>query len=227
MHYQLDFTSVFMALPLLLKGIWLTITLSFLATVFGFMLGTLCAIGRRGTRRWLARLCSIYVETIRNTPLLVQVFLLYFGLATLHFRLSAFIVALLALVINVGAYTSEILRAGIESLHKGQIEAAECLGLSKAQIYWHVILRPATERVYPALTSQFVLLMLATSIVSQISAEELMAVANGIQSDTFRSFETYIVVAAAYLGLSLLMRLGLWGFGQMVFPRRRRLGTPL
>jgi polar amino acid transport system permease protein len=127
----------------------------------------------------------------------------------------------------VGAYAAEIMRAGFDSIHKGQWEAAECLGLSKLQSYWHVALRPAMERVYPSLTSQFILLMLASSITSQISAEELTAAANFIQSDTYRPFETYIVVAVIYLVLSLVMRLVFWVLGQLIFPRRRRLGTSL
>ena len=113
------------------------------------------------------------------------------------------------------------------SIPRGQIEAAEGLALSRAQIYWHVVLWPAIERVYPALTSQFVLLMLASSVTSQISAEELTAVANYVQSDTYRAFETYILVAIAYVFLSLLMRGGFWLLGLALFPRRRRLGTAL
>ena len=103
------------------------------------------------------------------------------------------------------------MRAGFDSIPRGQIEAAECLACTRLQIYWHVVLLPAIERVYPALTSQFVLLMLASSVTSQISAEELTAVANYVQSDTYRSFETYILVAVVYLALSLLMRAGLLG----------------
>ena len=164
-------------------------------------------------------------EVLRNTPLLVQVFLVFFGLASLGFKVSAFAAALLTLVINVAAYTCEIMRAGMDSIHKGQIEAAECLGLTRRQVYWHVVLRPAMEKVYPALTSQFVLLMLASSITSQISVEELTAVAARVQSETFRPFEAYILVAVAYLALSLLMRLGLWVFGQIVFTRQRKLGN--
>jgi polar amino acid transport system permease protein len=119
------------------------------------------------------------------------------------------------------------MRAGIDAIPVGQIEAAQGLALSRAQIYWHIMLLPAAERVYPALTSQFVLLMLASSVTSQISAEELTAVANYIQSDTYRAFETYIVVAIAYIVLSLVMRTGFWALGLLLFPRRRRLGTPL
>jgi polar amino acid transport system permease protein len=164
---------------------------------------------------------------IRNTPLLVQIFIVYFGLASLGLKLGAELSAIIALVINVGAYTTEIMRAGIESIGKTQLEAADCLGLTRIQTVLHVVLLPAMERVYPALSSQFVLLMLASSITSQISAEELTAAANRIQSDTFRSAETYLVVAAAYLVLSLLMRCLFWGAGRCAFARRRRLGPPL
>jgi polar amino acid transport system permease protein len=224
---KLDFSVVLERWPLFVDGALLTIQLALAATVIGFAIGTLCAIGRRSNIAWLVRACGIYVEVIRNTPLLVQIFLVYFGLSSLGLSLPAFTVAIIALVINVGAYTTEIMRAGFDSIPKGQIEAGECLGLSRLQVYWHVILLPAVERVYPALTSQFVLLMLASSICSQISAEELTAVANYVQSDTYRAFETYILVAAVYIALSLLMRLGFWGLGMILFPRRRKLGTPL
>jgi polar amino acid transport system permease protein len=227
MKYTFDFSSVLAQWPLFMHGAWLTIKLALLATVLGFTIGTLCAIGRGSPNRFIAKACGVYVEIIRNTPLLVQIFLVYFGLASVGLKVPAFVAAVLAMVINIGAYTTEIMRAGIDSIHKGQIEAAECLALSRAQIYWHVILRPAMERVYPALTSQFVLLMLATSITSQISAEELTAIANRVQSDTFRSFETYVVVAVFYLVLSLLMRVGFWGVGQALFTRRRKIGTTM
>src|SRR5690606_29993398 len=115
---------------------------------------------------WLRAIVGSYVEVIRNTPLLVQSYFLIFGMSSIGMRLPIMVGAILALVINIGAYTCEIVRAGIESIHKGQLEAAECLGLSPAQVYWHIILRPAVERVYPALTSQYVLLMLVTSILS-------------------------------------------------------------
>ncbi|MCY1277116.1 Glutamine transport system permease protein GlnP [compost metagenome] len=227
MHYQFDFTALLAYWPDLLAGAATTLGLSVASTLCGFGLGVLCAIGRTGTAAGLARACGVYVEAIRNTPLLVQIFIVYFGLASVGFKVGAFTAATVALVINVGAYTAEIVRAGIESIPKGQLEAAECLALSRTQILLHVVLPPAVERVWPALTSQYVLLMLASSITSQISAEELTAVANRVQSDTFRSVETYLVVAAAYLALSLVMRALFWAAGRAAFPRRRRLGTPL
>jgi len=227
MGIELDFPAVLQRWPAFLGGALLTLELALFATVFGALLGTLAAVGRGAHRALIPGACKVYVEAIRNTPLLVQIFLVYFGLASVGLKLSAFTVAVAALTINVGAYTAEIMRAGFEAIPRGQIEAAEGLALSRLQIYWHIILLPAVERVYPALTSQFVLLMLASSVCSQISAEELTAVANYIQSDTYRAFETYIIVAVLYIILSLVMRAGFWGLGLVLFPRRRRLGTPL
>jgi polar amino acid transport system permease protein len=227
MSLQLDFPAVLERWPSFLAGAALTLELAVFATVLGALFGTLAAIGRGSHSALIASACKVYVESIRNTPLLVQIFLVYFGLASLGLKLSAFTVAVAALTINVGAYTAEIMRAGFEAIPRGQIEAAEGLALSRLQIYWHIILLPAIENVYPALTSQFVLLMLASSVCSQISAEELTAVANYIQSDTYRAFETYIIVAVLYIILSLVMRAGFWGLGLVLFPRRRRLGTPL
>lgn len=223
----LDFDSVLSRWPMMVDGALLTIRLATAATLIGFVIGTFSAIARRSETPWLRRASSLYVEVIRNTPLLVQIFLVYFGLASVGLKLPVVTVAMAALTINVGAYVTEIMRAGFDSIHKGQLEAAECLALNRRQMYWHIVLRPAMERVYPALTSQFVLLMLASSVCSQISAEELTAVANFIQSDTYRPFETYMLVAAFYLGLSLVMRVGFWCLGLVLFPRRRRLGTAL
>ncbi len=227
MGVELNFQDVLARWPMLLSGALLTMELAALATAIGLVIGIAGAIGRRSVHRAVAAPWGFYVELVRNTPFLVQIFLVYFGLSSVGLQLAAFTVAVTALAINVGAYTTEIMRAGFDAVPKGQIEAGECLGLSRLQVYWHVILLPAVERVYPSLTSQFVLLMLASSVVSQISAEELTAAANFIQSDTYRAFETYIVVAVIYVLLSLTLRGGFWALGQVIFPRRRRLGTPL
>jgi polar amino acid transport system permease protein len=227
MQYDLDFAAPLGYWQPLLAGAATTLGLTVTATVLGFGLGVACAIARTGRSPAGARVAGAYVEAIRNTPLLVQIFIVYFGLASVGIKLGAFTAATVALVVNVGAYTAEIVRAGIESVPRSQREAAECLALSRWQLLRHVVLPPAIERVWPALTSQYVLLMLASSITSQISAEELTAVANRVQSDTFRSVETYLIVAAAYLVLSLVLRVLFWAVGSVAFPRRRRLGTPL
>ena len=225
MGYQLDFSFLVDNWPAFVAGAWLTIRLTVASIALGFAVGATCAVLRVYGHPLVRRMVAIYVEIIRNTPLLVQIFFIYFGVASLGLRLSAEFSAVLALVINGGAYTTEIMRAGIEAIPRTQLEAAECLGLNRLQVISHVVMLPAVERVYPALTSQFVLLMLASSITSQISAEELTATANFVQSDTYRSFEVYIVVAATYLALSLLYRASFWAIGTVLFVRRRKLGT--
>jgi len=222
-----DFSVVLLRWQMLVDGMALTAQLALITTITGFLIGTTCAIARRSGGPAHRRIATVYVESIRNTPFLVQIFVIYFGLSSLGYSFGAIIVAVLALTVNVGAYTAEIMRAGFDSIQKGQWEAGECLGLSPVQLYWHVGLRPAMERVYPALTSQFILLMLASSVTSQISAEELTAAGNFIQSETYRPFETYLVIAVIYLFLSLAMRALFWALGMALFPRRRRLGTPL
>lgn len=231
MNYSFDFSFLWDAENSywqdLLHGSLLTLKMTALAIFLGFLFGTLCAVARTGPLKLPRRIVAIYVEIIRNTPLLVQTFWLFFGLAALGFRLTAFTAAVIALTLNVGAYSSEIIRAGIESIRKGQIEAADSLGLSRTRMLLDVVLPPAIERVLPALTSQFVLMMLATSIMSQISAEELMAAASRTQSSTFRGFEIYIVVAIIYLVLSMLLRLAIKVLAWIAFPRRRRLSTSI
>nr|WP_196242139.1 amino acid ABC transporter permease [Azospirillum oleiclasticum] len=186
-----------------MAGAWLTVQLSIGAMVLGLAVAILCALGRTSGPKPVRWLITAYVEVVRNTPFLVQIFLVFFGLPAAGIRLSPDMAALFAMVVNVGAYATEIIRAGIESIHKGQIEAGLALGLKRLQVFRYVVLKPALRTVYPALTSQFILLMLGSSVVSAISAEELTSIANNIQSQTFRSFEVYIVVTVIYLGLAL------------------------
>lgn len=227
MNYQFDFWALVPYWRDFLSGAIMTLQLTVFSVVLGLVIGILCAVARRSTLRWLRSLTGLYVEVIRNTPFIVQIFFIFFGLSSIGIRMPIVVAAVFALVINVGAYTAEIVRAGMDSIHPSQIEAAESLGLSKFQIYRDIILMPAIERVYPALSSQFILMMLTTSIASQISAEELTGIANNIQSNTFRSLETYVVVALLYIAITYLMRLAFHCIGLVAFPRRRRLGTPL
>ncbi|MGV7214789.1 amino acid ABC transporter permease [Bradyrhizobium sp. UFLA05-112] len=227
MTYQFDFGAVLAYWPLLLEGVWTTLRLTFFSTVFGILIGAFCAVVRTGGPSWARAIVSLYVEFIRNTPLLVQSYFLIFGIASLGIRLPILVGATIALTVNIGAYTTEIVRAGIDSIHRGQLEAATCLGLSRAQTYLHVVIRPALERVYPALSSQYVLLMLASSIVSSVGVEELFGMSNRIQSETFRNFEIFVVLGIIYLMLAVLVRAGFTLLGLAMFPRRRKLGTPL
>ena len=207
MNYKFQFGDVFAAWPLLLEGTWATIQLSLSAMVLGLMLAIVCAWGKTAGPAPLRWLINAYIELIRNTPFLVQLFFFFFALPALGLRWSAHTAALTAMVINLGAYATEIIRAGIESIPKGQIEAGLALNLKQHQIFRHVILKPALRAIYPALSSQFILLMLSSAVVSAISADDLTSVAANLQSQTFRSFEIYIVVSAIYLVLSLAFSL--------------------
>jgi polar amino acid transport system permease protein len=202
-NYQLQFADVLAAWPLLLKGTWITLQLSLAATVLGLVVAILCAWGKTsgpGPVRWVV---NAYIELIRNTPFLVQLFFFFFALPAIGLRWSPYTAALTAMVVNLGAYATEIIRAGIEAIPKGQIEAGLALNLRPHQIFRLIILKPALRAIFPALTSQFILLMLSSSVVSVISADDLTSVAANLQSQTFRSFEIYIVVTLIYLGLAL------------------------
>jgi polar amino acid transport system permease protein len=203
MNYVFQFGDVFAAWPLLLKGTFSTLQLSILAMLMGLVVAILCAWGKTSGPRPLRFVINAYIELIRNTPFLVQLFFFFFALPALGLRWSAYTAALTAMVVNLGAYATEIIRAGIESIPKGQIEAGLALNLKRHEIFRFVILKPALKAIYPALTSQFILLMLSSSVVSAISADDLTSVAANLQSQTFRSFEIYIVVTVIYLGLAL------------------------
>jgi polar amino acid transport system permease protein len=149
----------------------------------------------------------------------VQLFFLYFGLAQIGLKMTAGQAALLAMVVNLGAYATEIVRAGIEAIAKGQWEAGLSLAMTRWQVFRHVVLLPALQKIYPALTSQFIIVMLGSSVVSQISAEELTFAGNFIQSRNFRSFEVYFVITAIYLVLALGFRQVFRLVGRRAFAR--------
>ncbi|WP_431270140.1 amino acid ABC transporter permease [Dankookia sp. P2] len=224
MGFQFQSGAVFARSDLLLEGLLQTLQLAGTAIVFGGLLGTLLAGLRSLAPRAAGMLIDIYVELIRNTPFLVQLLIIYFGLPSIGMKLSAEQAALIGLVVYLGAYVTEIVRAGIESVHKSQIEAGLSLALTRWQVFRYIVLAPAIARVWPALASQFVLVTLATSVCSFISVQELSAQASNIESDTFRSFETYITVAVIYLVVALALRGLLAGLGAVVFPAGSGLG---
>jgi polar amino acid transport system permease protein len=169
-------------------------------------LGIGCAWARTEGPGWLKRLVGAYVELIRNTPFIVQLFFLFFGLPSLGVRLSPESASVLVMVINLGAYAAEIVRAGIAATPRGQIEAAQSLALSARQVFLRVVLPPALQRVWPALVSQIVIVMLGSAVCGQISTPELSYAANLIQSRNFRAFESFIVGTLLYLALAVALR---------------------
>jgi polar amino acid transport system permease protein len=217
MDYDFQFNVIWQNWRLFLSGVWLTIQITSVATGLGLVIGMLMAGLQLMKNRAVSGIIQAYIEIIRNTPFLVQLFFVFFGLPTLGIRLSAGQAALIALTINIGAYATEIVRAGVESITKGQIEAGRSLGLSGLQIFIYVILKPALMTVYPALTSQFILIMLNSAVISVISAQELAYQAKFLQSRTFRSFEIYFFVTFLYLGLAYLFRMAFGLFSKVFF----------
>lgn len=221
MAYQFQFGPVLAHLDLLAEGVLMTIELSAAAIFFGTAMGIVIAGVRWMHAGRIGKLIDAYVEIVRNTPFLVQLFILYFGLPAINLQVSATEAALIGMIINLGAYSTEIFRAGIGSIHRSQVEAGLSLGMTRLQIFRHVILKPSVAKVYPALCSQFVLMMLASSVTSAVSTQELSSMAAQIDSETFRSIEVYTIVTLIYLGLALLFKAVLTLIGHLIFSRRR------
>jgi polar amino acid transport system permease protein len=208
-----DFPAVLAEWPLLAKGVGVTVVLTAISATLGVGLGTACAWARWQGPAWLRAIVAVYVELIRNTPFIVQLFFIFFGLPSLGVKLSPEFASVLAMVINLGAYSAEIVRAGVATTPKGQIEAAQSLALSEAQVFTRVVLPPALKRVWPALVSQIIIVMLGSAVCGQISTAELSYAANLIQSRNFRAFEAFIIATLIYLALSMLLRKLLNWFG--------------
>jgi polar amino acid transport system permease protein len=206
MAVTFDFLAVLTDWPLLLKGVAWTIALTAVSAVIGVVVGVACAWARSHGPAWLKLLAGAYVELIRNTPFIVQLFFVFFGLPAAGVRLSPEAASVIAMVVNLGAYAAEIIRAGIDATPRGQIEAAQSLALNRWQIFMRVVLPPALRKVWPALVSQIIIVMLGSAVCGQISTPELSYAANLIQSRNFRAFEAFIVATALYLLLSMAVR---------------------
>jgi polar amino acid transport system permease protein len=206
MAYHFDFLSTFDYTGVLVKGVETTVELIAVGGVIGVAVGIFGAWARTQGPRWLKPVVSAYVELIRNTPFLVQLFFIFFGLPSLGVQITEMQAAILAMVINLGAYSTEIIRAGVSAVARGQIEAGLSLAMTRTQVFRHIILRPALQKIWPALSSQIVIVMLGSAVSSQIAVEELSYAANFIQSRNFRAFEAYLVATAIYLAMAFLLR---------------------
>lgn len=226
MAYEMTFGPVLNRLPELLDGAVDTLLLSGQAIAIGLAVGMTVALIRVNGPRWADITGSVYVEAFRNTPLLVQLFLLFFGLPFAGIRLGADQAAIIAVSLNLGAYSTEIFRAGLLAIPKTQIEAGLALGLSRFQVMRYVVIVPALRIIYPALTGQLTLTLLGTSLVSAISATDLTLAGSMIESQTFRSLETFILVAIIYIVMTFAFRLLYWAIGLWLFRRRVPTGTP-
>jgi polar amino acid transport system permease protein len=219
---QLDFLAVLQQWPILAKGVAWTVALTAISATLGMAMGVVCAWSRVYGSSWLRAVAGTYVELIRNTPFIVQLFFIFFGLPAAGVRLSPEVASIIAMVVNLGAYSAEIVRAGIEATPRGQILAAQSLGMRPLRVFTSVVLPPALQNVWPAMVSQIIIVMLGSAVCGQISTEELSYAANLIQSRNFRAFESFIIAALIYLALAMLLRRLLQSVGKrFIFGRSR------
>ncbi|TKC92656.1 amino acid ABC transporter permease [Trinickia terrae] len=226
MSYTFDFSDFGVYTGMLARGGVVTLGLTAVSTVLGGIVGVAGAGVATSGPRWARALISAYVEAIRNTPFLVQLFFVFFGLPSLGVQINEIEAAVLAMTVNLGAYAIEIVRAGIDSIPRGQIQAAMALGLHRQQVYRHIVLPQALANVFPALLSQVLIVMLGSAVVSQISVPDLTYAANFVQSRNFRAFESYVVITVAYLVLSIVLRRVLGLLGARLFAGRAPRGQP-
>jgi polar amino acid transport system permease protein len=217
MTYTFHWEVPLQNLPQFLWGALATLEMSGVACLLGSLVAVSGALARLSKNKYLRRTATTYVEVIRNTPFIVQLFYVYFGLVTVGINLEAFSVAIITLTLNCGAYCTEIIRAGIQSIHRGQTEAGLSLGMTPWQVFRYVILMPTLRVIWPPLASQFIATMLGSSVVSAISAEELTYAGMMLESRTFRTFEIFFFITIVYFLMARLFSLLFSLTGQKVF----------
>ena len=183
--------------PLFLEGATTTVLLSFFSVIVGVGSGTLMALARLSTNQFLSKAAKVYIDIIRGTPLLVQLYLVYFGLATV-LDLNDFVSGVIAVSVNTTAYIAEIIRSGIQSVDKGQMEAARSMGMPKRMAMRQIILPQAMKNILPAIGNEFATLIKETSIVSLIGIHDLMYSSDTVRGATFTVFIPLLMTALLY-----------------------------
>lgn len=205
MNYTLNFNVIALNKMLFLKGAGITFLVSIIAIIFGFIIGLVCASIKSHEIKVASGFVNCYVEVIRNTPFLIQLSVIYFAFPAFGIMIKPLLAGIIALTINVGAYATEIIRAGIESISKDQINSGLALGMNRLQALRYIIIYPAMQKMFPALSTIFISLMLGSSILSAIATPELTSVAYRVTSFHFRHFEVFLFIAGTYLFLSVIL----------------------
>lgn len=207
MGYQFDFAALLPYAGEFAHGLLNTSRYAALSIFFGLLIGAVGALTLVYAQPFWRRLARCYVEFFRNTPSLVQLFIIYFGFPNLGLRLDAPTAAVISLSLYSGSYMTEILRSGLTSLPRGLTEAGEALGLGRRHIISHILALPALQNIFPALASQMVLTLIGTSLISQIGVEEIFHTGSLVESRTFRSFEIYLLICGLYFFAVSCMKL--------------------
>lgn len=203
----MDLEFIKMSVPVLTQGAIVTIELTVLTLIFGTIIGIIGALFKTSKYKVLNLIASFYTWMIRGTPMLLQIFIIYFGLPSIGIEMEAMTAGVLALSINCGAYMTEIIRGGIQSVDKGQFEASKTLGLSYGQTMMHVIIPQTIRIILPSVGNEFITINKDTSIVSTITLVELMRSSQVIASSSFRAMETYLLAGMFYLAMTTVLTL--------------------
>ena len=203
-QFNFEASVMWKSVPVLMNGAKLTIYITLIGLFFGFILGALAGIGKISRNKFIHRLTTIYVESVRGTPLMVQVMFLYFGLPlALGMRVPPLTAGIVAIAVNSGAYISEIVRGAVQSINVGQTEAARSVGLTNFQAMIYVIWPQAFKRMIPPLGNQFIISLKDTSLLVVIGVGELTRQGQEIIAVNFRSFEVWMAVALIYLAMTM------------------------
>lgn len=223
MHYALHYSQITSYLPYLIGGALLSLELSVLAFAGGMLIGFALAIARNEGGPILSRLVRAYVVFFTNTPQLVQIYVIFFGLPDLGVVFSPFAAVLIGMTLNAGAYLTEILRAGLASVHREELDAAETLGMSRLQSLRYVIVPHVFRVAMPPLSNQYILMTLGTSMAAVFGVEELTGRAFNVNSTTFRSIEIFTTIAGLYVVITFMATILLAVVGRYVFRARVRV----
>jgi len=206
MNYTMDFSFITRYQGLYLTGTRNTIILAVLAVLFGGLLGLVLALMRRSSLKPVKFLAAAYIEFVRGTPLLVQLFIIFYGLPVVTgMRFPDFVAGVIALSLNSAAYVAEIIRAGLQSVDRGQMEAARSLGMPHNMAMRHIIIPQAFKNILPALGNEFIVVIKESAIVSVIGIYDIMRSANIVRGITYRPFEPLIVAALIYFVLTFTL----------------------
>lgn len=217
MNYTFQFGQVAPYLGTLAAGAWLSLQIAAIAFVAGFLIGLVCASLLHYGGPAVRRVVRAYVVFFLNTPLLVQVFFLYYAMPDFGILLDSYTAVALGMALNAGAYMTEIQRAGFASIRRAEVDAAEAMGFSRLQIIRYVVLPHIVKVLYPALSNQYIILTMTTSIAAIFGVEELTGRAYNINSQTFRSLEIFSITAVYYVVLTFVASAALYALGRYAF----------
>ena len=185
-----------------MTGLWMTLKLAFWSLIFGLVLGSILGMMRLSKNKVISKATAAWITFVRGVPVMVTILIIYYGIAT---NLPAFWAAVVAMTVNSSVYIAEHVRAGVQAVNKGQMEAARCIGMSALQANWYIIIPQAIKNILPSLCNEFILLIKNTSVVSTIALHELTYNSNIVRTNTFLAFEPLLVTAVIYFTVTFIL----------------------